>query len=72
VARLATAKGFLGEYAKLGKYVRPTAEPAGQNPQLPFAAWRTFLYPSQREIAYHPGYVASVESSSVLIILLIC
>ena len=43
MARLAIAKGFLGEYAKLDKDVRPTAEPAGQNPQLPFAAWRTFL-----------------------------
>jgi hypothetical protein len=42
VARLAIAKGFLGEYAKQDKDVRPTAEPAGQNPQLPFAAWRTF------------------------------
>jgi hypothetical protein len=56
VARLAIAKGFLGEYAKLDKDVRPTAEPAGQNPQLPFAAWRTFLHPSQREIACHAGY----------------
>ena len=43
MARLAIAKGFLGEYAKLDKDVRPTAEPAGQNPQLPFAALRTFL-----------------------------
>ena len=24
----------------------------------PFAAWRTFLHPSQREIAYQPSYAA--------------
>ena len=56
MARLAIAKGFPGEYAKLDQDLRPTAEPADQNPQLPFAAWRTFLHPSQREIAYHAGY----------------
>ena len=61
MARLAIAKGFLGEYAKLDKDVRPTAEPAGQNPQLPFAAWRTFLHPSQREIAYHAGYAGPAQ-----------
>jgi hypothetical protein len=61
VARLAIAKGFLGEYAKLDKDVRSTAEPAGQNPQLQFAAWRTFLHPSQREIAYHPGYAGPAQ-----------
>ncbi len=61
MARLAIAKGFLGEYAKLDKDVRPTAEPAGQNPQLPFAAWRTFPHPSQREIVYHAGYAGPAQ-----------
>ena len=27
----------------------------------PFAAWRTFLHPDQRQIAYHPGYSGSAQ-----------
>ena len=27
----------------------------------PFAAWRTFLHPSQREIAYRPSYAGPAQ-----------
>jgi len=73
VARLATGKSFLAEYAKLDKTCRAAwrsrspstltvvtlvSEPEALQLILahPFAAWHTFLHPSQREIAYKPTY----------------
>jgi AAA domain/UvrD-like helicase C-terminal domain len=60
VARLAIAKGFLGEYAQLDQ--------DAQGPEElrlilahPFAAWRTFLHPSQRDIAYQASYAGSAQ-----------
>jgi len=32
----------------------------------PFTAWRTFLHPSQREIAYRPTYSGPAQAPRVL------
>ena len=60
MARLAIAKGFLAEYAKLDKEVQ-----GPEDLELilahPFAAWRTFLHPNQREIAYRPSYAGPAQ-----------
>jgi hypothetical protein len=60
VARLAIAEGFLGEYAKLDKDVQ-TAEELRHILAHPFAAWRTFLHPSQRDIAYQASYAGPAQ-----------
>ena len=58
MARLAIAKAFLGEYAKLDK---DGAEELQLILAHPFAAWRTFLHPSQREIAYQACYAGPAQ-----------
>ena len=62
MARLAIAKGFLGEYATLDKDVQSAgAEELRHILAHPFAAWRTFLHPSQRDIAYQASYAGPAQ-----------
>ena len=60
MTRLAIAKGFLAEYAKLDKEVQGPEE-LRLVLAHPFAAWRTFLHPGQREIAYRPSYAGPAQ-----------
>ena len=44
--------------------LEPAAEPGDRRLEQvdhPFAAWRTFLHPSQREIAYRPSYAGPAQ-----------
>ena len=72
MARLAIAEGFLAEYAKLDKadaYAladgRTVDEALAEELRLvlahPFAAWRTFLHPDQRQIAYQRQYAGPAQ-----------
>jgi len=72
VARLAITKGFLAEYATLDKedaYALADGmtvdEALAEELRLvlahPFAAWRTFLHPNQRQIAYQRQYAGPAQ-----------
>ena len=64
MARLAIAKGFLAEYAKLDKDVQGAVDvaiAAFARQAHPFAAWRMFLHPDQRQIAYRPSYAGPAQ-----------